>query len=124
MPAFGGVCTGSAAGKELPYTPTTTFNLGGDYRLELPIGVITFDANYFRSGRFYGAPDNVAFQPDYDLVNASVKWSDRDDHLSLGVFGSNLGNTVYATSFLEATPGEVLSRGLPRMYGVTIGYKF
>jgi len=124
VPAFGGVCTGSAAGKELPYTPTTTFNLGGDYKLELPIGVITFDANYFRSGRFYGAPDNVAFQPDYDLVNASVKWSDRDDHLSLGVFGSNLGNTVYATSFLEATPGEVLSRGLPRMYGVTIGYKF
>ena len=56
VPAPGGVCTGSAAGKELPYTPTTSFNLGGDYKWELPIGAVALDANYFRSGSFYGAP--------------------------------------------------------------------
>lgn len=88
------------------------------------MGAITFNVNYFRSGSFYGAPDNVAVQDAYGLVNASVKWSDRDDHLTLGVYGRNLGNTVYATSLAEETPGEVISRGLPRMYGVTIGYKF
>jgi iron complex outermembrane receptor protein len=124
VPAPGGVCAGSAAGKELPYTPTTSFNLGGDYKWDLPIGAITLNANYFRSGRFYSAPDNVAFQSAYSLVNASVKWSDRDGRLTLGVYGRNLGNTIYAASLTEATPGEVISLGQPRMYGVTVGYKY
>jgi iron complex outermembrane recepter protein len=124
VPATGGVCPGSAAGKKLPYTPTTTFNLGGDYKWELPNGAITVNANYFRSASFYGAADNVAIQNAYSLVNASVKWSDRDDRLSLGVYGRNLGNTTYATSLTEASPGEVISLGTPRMYGVTIGYKY
>jgi iron complex outermembrane receptor protein len=124
VPAPGGVCSGSAAGNKLPYTPTTSFNFGGDYKRALPIGAITLNANYFRSGSFYAAPDNVAFQKAYGIVNASVKWSDRDDHLSLGVFGRNLGNTIYATSLTEATPGEVISLGQPRMYGITIGYKY
>jgi iron complex outermembrane recepter protein len=124
VPAPGGVCQGSAAGKELPYTPTTSFNLGGDYKWMLPIGAITLNANYFRSGSFYGAPDNVAVQQAYDLINASVKWSDQGDHLTLGVYGRNLGNTTYVTSLIEGAQGEVISRGLPRMYGVSIGYKF
>ena len=124
VPAFGGTCTGSAAGKELPYTPTVSWNLGGDYKWELPMGLITFNANYFRSGSFYGVPDNVLIQKAYGLVNASIMWSDKEDHLRLGVYGRNLGNSVYATSLQEATPGATLSIGEPRMYGVTIGYKF
>jgi iron complex outermembrane recepter protein len=124
VPPPGGVCTGSAAGNELPYTPTTSFNLGGDYQWTLPIGAITVNANYFRSARFYGAPDNVAAQNAYGIVNASVKWSDPQDHLSLGIYGRNLGNTIYASSLSEAQTGEVISLGQPRMYGVTIGYKF
>jgi iron complex outermembrane receptor protein len=124
VPPFGGTCSGSAAGKELPYTPTISWNLGGDYKWEVPAGAITVNANYFRSGSFYGAPDNVAVQNAYGIVNASVMWSDREDHLRLGVYGRNLSNTVYATSLSESTPGETISLGLPRMYGVTIGYKF
>jgi iron complex outermembrane receptor protein len=124
VPPFGGVCSGSANGKELPYTPTISWNLGGDYKWELAIGAITFNANYFRSGSFYGASDNVAIQKAYGLVNTSIMWSDRENHLRLGVYGRNLSNTVYATSVSETTPGESISLGEPRMYGVTIGYKF
>ena len=118
------VCTGSAAGKELPYTPTTSFNVGGNYKWELPIGAFSFNANYYRQSKIYGSPDNVAVQDAYGLVNASITWNDLEDHLTLGLYGRNLGNTVYATSLEEATPGEVIARGLPRMYGVTAGYKF
>jgi iron complex outermembrane receptor protein len=59
VPAFGGGCVGSAAGKELPYTPTTSWNLGGEYKWELPMGAITFNVNYFRSGSFYGATETI-----------------------------------------------------------------
>jgi iron complex outermembrane recepter protein len=117
-------CSGSAAGNKLPYTPTITANVGGDYKWALPFGAINISVNYFRSGAWFAAPDNVGFQPAYDLVNGSLSWTDLGDHLKAGLFVRNLGNTAYATSVTEATPGEVLSRGPPRMYGVTLGYKF
>jgi iron complex outermembrane receptor protein len=124
VPAPGGVCPGSAAGNKLPYTPTTSWNFGGNYKWDLPFGAINLNANYFRSGRFFAAPDNIAYQNAYGIVNASVKWSDPQDHLSFAVYGRNLGNTVYTTSMSEGETGLVNSLGQPRMYGVTIGYKF
>ena len=124
VPGPGGVCSGSAAGKELPYTPTTSFNVGGDYKWDLSLGAITINANYFRSGSFYGAPDNVAVQNAYSLVNASLAWNDPSSRVKVALYGRNLSNTVYATSLTEATPGEVVARGFPRTYGVTVGYKF
>lgn len=117
-------CSGSAAGNRLPYTPTTTANVGGNYKWELPFGAIDVNVNYFRSGSWFAAPDNVAYQPSYGLVNGTLSWTDVDEHLKVGLFVRNLGNTVYATSVTEATPGEVISRGPPRMYGVSLGYKF
>lgn len=124
VPPPGGVCTGSATGYTLPYTPTTSFNFGGDYKWALTIGSITLNTNFFRSASFYGAPDNVAVQKAYTVTNASVMWRDQSDRLSAGFYGRNLGNTVYATSISEGETGEGLSYGLPRTYGVTIGYKF
>jgi iron complex outermembrane recepter protein len=124
VPAPGGVCTASAAGYKLPYTPTTSFNLGGDYKWTLPIGTITLNTNYFRSASFYGAPDNVAVQKAYSLTNASVMWSDQSDHFRAGFYGRNLANTLYATAISEGETGEAVSYGQPRTYGITIGYKF
>jgi iron complex outermembrane recepter protein len=124
IPASGGTCPGSAAGNKLPDTPTTTFNLGGDYKWTLPIGAITLNANYYRSSGFYGAPDNVAVQKAYGLTNASVMWTDQTEHLKAGFYGRNLSNTVYATTLSEGETGENVTVGMPRTYGVTIGYKF
>jgi iron complex outermembrane receptor protein len=124
VPVPAGVCPGSAAGNRIPYTPTTSWNLGGSYKWELPFGAITLNGNYFRSASFFAAPDNIGYQNAYGIVNASVKWSDPQDHLSFAVYGRNLGNTVYATSLTEGETGLVDQLGQPRMYGVTVGYKF
>jgi len=124
VPAPGGVCSGSAAGKKLPMTPTTTLNVGGDYKIATQIGTIALNATYFRSGKFYGAADNVAFQKAYDLVNASVSWTDVSGHLSVKVWGKNLTRSVYLTSILEGNTGLDVSLGYPRTYGVTAGFKF
>jgi len=124
VPAPAGTCPGSAAGNKLPDTPTTTFNLGGDYKWTLPQGAIALDANYFYSSGFYGAPDNVAVQRAYSLTNASVIWSDPSDRFKAGFYGRNLGNKVYATSLAEGEAGLAVTWGQPRTYGVTIGYKF
>ena len=124
VPPPGGVCSGSAAGKELPFTPTTTFNVGGTYKTTVGFGTLTLAADYFRTARFFAAPDNNLRQDAYDILNASLTWTSSNDHFSVKVFGKNLGNTVYATSLIVGSQGPTISTGAPRTYGVTAGYKF
>jgi iron complex outermembrane receptor protein len=124
VPAPGGTCSGSANGKRLPFTPTTTADIGGTYTLETGIGKFAFNATYYRSGKLFAAPDNVLFQKSYDLVNASIAWTDTSKHLTVSLWGKNLGKTVYANSLLEGFSGGVRSLGAPRTYGVTAGFNF
>lgn len=125
VPVLGGVCTGSANGKELPFTPEITFDIGADYQVDLPGGSsLALNATYYRSSRFYGASDNVSFQPAYDLVNTSVTWTDASERFSTRIWGRNLTDTLYTTTILQSTAGNVFAYGEPRTYGVTLGYRF
>jgi iron complex outermembrane receptor protein len=124
VPPPGGVCPAPADGKHLPFAPTATLNIGGDYKLTSALGSFELNVTYYRSDRFFAAPDNVAYQPSYDLVNASATWSDTTDRYLVKLWGKNLGKTIYATSLIEAGQGEEVSLGAPRTYGVTVGVKF
>ena len=124
VPPPGGVVPCEAAGNRLPQTPDYTFNIGGDYSIETDIGKIALNATYYRTGKFYAAPDNVAFQKGYDLINASISWTDPDDHVTVKLWGKNLGKTVYTTSLIEGFTGVDVSYGYPRTYGITAGFKF
>lgn len=121
---LGGITPGSAAGNRLPFAPTTTFNVGGNYTLDTSVGKFVLNGSYYRSGLFYAAPDNVHHQQAYDLIDLSLAWTDPGDHLTIKGFARNLGNTYYRTSMVESTAGPVISYGAPRTYGVTLGYKF
>ena len=123
-PALGGVCPGSAKGDTLPYTPTTTFNVGVTYSKATEYGNFVFNSTYYRTGRFFAAPDNVGYQPAYDIVNASLTWTKPGGRLSFKAFAKNIGNSLYATSLVEAGQGLVRELGAPRTYGGTLGYKF
>jgi len=124
VPAPGGTCTGSANGKRLPFSPDSTVNVGVNYKVPLAGGHLEWSAVYYRTAKFYAAPDNIGYQPAYDLVNASVGWTDQSDRHSVKLWGKNLGNTVYAVSLLEAGQGLVDALGAPRTYGITVGTKF
>jgi iron complex outermembrane receptor protein len=123
-PPPGGTCTGSAAGNTLPYSPTTTFDIGGDYKIETAIGRVSANVTYFRSSEWFVAPANYARQDAYGLVNGSLSWTDASDHYLLKVWGKNLSNTNYATSLLESQPGVEMVKGYPRTYGITAGVRF
>jgi iron complex outermembrane receptor protein len=123
-PPPGGVCSASAAGNKLAVTPTTTFNIGGDYKIDTNFGEVALNATYYRTGKYFAAPDNIAFQPAYDLVNASIAWTNPAGHLSVRLWGKNLGNTIYTTSLIEGFSGLDQALGYPRTYGVTAGLKF
>ena len=68
-------------------------------------------------------------QPGYWLVDASASWTTKDDHWRLGVYGRNLGDKRYITSFYNfpgaATDNSVLAfYGNPRTVTATIEYRF
>lgn len=115
---------GDARGKRLPFAPRTTFNVGGDYRLDVGFGTLALNATYFRSASFFAAPDNVGRQGAYDLVNASATLTDPTSTVSVKLWAKNIGKTFYATSLVEANQGLVSSLGAPRTYGVTLGFRF
>ncbi|CAH0357055.1 TonB-dependent receptor [Sphingobium sp. CECT 9361] len=120
----GSIVPREAAGNKLPQTPTYTFNLGGDYSLETGIGNIRLNANYYRQSKVFAAPDNLTFQKAYDLINASIAWTDTSDNVTVKLWGRNLGKTVYTTSLIEGFTGLDVSYGYPRTYGITAGFKF
>ncbi len=123
-PNLGGVIPLSAKGKTLPFSPTFTGDAGVDYRIETGVGTFALNGTYYHTARFFAAPDNVGFQPAYDLVNSSVTWTDRTGKLSLKAWGKNLGDKTYVTSLVEANQGLIDSIAAPRTYGVTAGFKF
>ncbi len=124
FPNLGGVVPGEAKGKTLPFAPAFTANAGVDYRFDTSVGAFALNATYFHTNRYFAAPDNVGFQPAYDLVNTSVTWTDRSGKLSVKLWGKNLGDEVYVTSLVEANQGLIDSIAAPRTYGVTAGFKF
>jgi iron complex outermembrane receptor protein len=118
------LCEGSAAGHKLPYAPTTTFNLGANYGVALYGGKADLDVAYFFSSGFFTSPDNTINQPHYNLLNASIGWTDPSSRWTARLFGRNLTNQFYAISLVETPQGDARTTGAPRTYGVTVAYRF
>ena len=123
-PNLGGTITTSAAGKELPFSPTLQFNVGAEYKIPVSFGRFILDANYYRTGKYYAAPDNVAYQSAYDLLDLSLAWRSLSDRLSVRGWVRNVGNTYYSTQLLEGGQGVAITPGPPRTYGATLEYRF
>jgi iron complex outermembrane recepter protein len=118
------LCEGSAAGHKLPYAPTTTFNVGANYGVALYGGKADVNAAYFFSSGFFTSPDNTINQPHYDLLNASIGWTDPSSRWTARLFGRNLTNRFYAISLVETPQGDARTTGAPRTYGVSVAYRF
>jgi iron complex outermembrane recepter protein len=124
VPVAPGVpCAGDAAGNKLAYSPTFTYNIGGNYRHEFSAGALSMNVTYYHSSRLYAAPDNWLYQGDFGIVNASIMWTDPGNRYSIKAWGKNLGSTIYATSLIEANQGNLRALGSPVTYGVTFGVK-
>lgn len=125
-PAGGEIFTsGDATGNSVENTPRFTINIGPTYQVSGSAGEFTASVNYYHNSGWYGGPDNRARQPAYDTVAASVKWVPLFfSHMSVELWGRNLGNTAYATQLQETNFGDNRSPGAGRTFGVTLGVRF
>jgi iron complex outermembrane recepter protein len=123
--------TGIPADGITPYTPTTKWSLGAQYRFGLSGGgSITprLDASY--QGSVYGnAPNSPTSKIDaYTLLNARITWASSDDLWQVALEGQNLTDELYfITKFdlLGALGGFQSGQpGLPRTIMMTVKRSF
>ncbi|HEY0682171.1 MAG TPA: TonB-dependent receptor [Steroidobacter sp.] len=90
--------------------------LPGDMRLDLSLS-----GAY--SSRVYFNFSNTLSQPSYFLTdaNATLAFNDR---LSMSVFGRNLSDESYYTSYSQNVLTTAATFGMPRTYGVSLEYNF
>jgi len=120
-PACGGAPI-DVAGKEQDYAPDATFNMGVQYRFDLPgDSTLTPRVDYA-----YVAPQwGTLFELPVDrlssrnLVNAELAWRQRD--WSVVAFATNLFNYQYNELQSE---GGVRLPGAPRQYGLRVSKSF
>ena len=127
-PPYGAtLSTINAGGKDLPYAPTFTFNVGLNYSTTFRFGRFNFDSNYSYNGGFAYTPDNVLRQGPYGLLDASLTYFlPNNDRWSLRLWGRNITGTEYSFGDLEANGylGFIYSPAPPAEYGATLTYNF
>ncbi len=109
------------AGSQNPYSPKLTANVGVQYALQLPRGVLTPRLDFSYIGRQFTTIFN---NPSLDrlevrhLLNAQLTY--QLNAWQVAVFGTNLSNQTYVAG--QQGNNEFL--GAPRQYGVRVGASF
>lgn len=96
-PNAASVVRADVGGNPLPQAPRFTWNLFGDWRIDLgSAGKIDLHADYFRQSKRYftSFKDPTLMAPAYDVIDARITYTLPGDRTYLAVFGRNLGDTL------------------------------
>ena len=115
-----------ASGKQLPFTPRFTANIGATYTAPVGESALVLNVNNAYNSGYAAEPDNVLRQKSFNLLNASATFNGPGDSWSIGVFGRNLLNKRVVSQLSSiAFVGAIADyANPPRTYGVTLRYKF
>jgi iron complex outermembrane receptor protein len=143
--ADGTLVTVDRSGEPVPQAPKYTFSFAATQSVNIPIGTLSFHADYsWRDALVYTwdtpAPQlpaavkaqwNLANQlgviPSYGIVNARVALNMDNPNLEFAFWGRNLANKEYYTQQFDSYTGlgtSINFQGDPRTYGFTVTYNF
>jgi iron complex outermembrane receptor protein len=112
------------SGNQMIYTPPWTVSASAQYRIPTDSGTYGMAVNYYYNGGLYPDTANQFHQHSYNLVNASLDWTSRDDRWSVTLWGKNLTNVEYYNHITVNRNSATASPSAPRTYGVTLGVKW
>lgn len=127
QPGGGGipVSSGNVTGNRLNYSPDVTFNLGATWTIPLGANELIANGNWLHSSYYFHESDNIAREPAFDKVNASLTYKFVDGRLSITGYINNLTNEVVRSVVLTTVGGQQLQiMQPPRTYGVRLGFKY
>lgn len=123
---------GSFKGNTLPNSPKLHYTLSAEYAHPIADGYTgRLRADYsWRSHQFFDFWNNRLISEDsYGLLNLSAAVETDDGHWTVGAFARNLTDERYFTrryssSIVPGVPLNESTLGEPRMYGVSLAYKY
>ena len=105
--------------KYMQNAPKYTFNLGMQYRHNNGFFV---RADLHGIGDFYGDPKNTVKEDAYQLVNLRLGYE--REHFDILLWCDNLFDKGYETIKYDWAGDELVQDGEPRMFGLTVTYRF
>jgi iron complex outermembrane receptor protein len=120
---------GNASGNDTVVSPKSQINASATYTIPVGTSTLRLSSNYYHNSGYFAEPDNVLRQPAYSLFGASAAFSTAGDHLTVSLWGTNLGNKLYSNYLNHQATGagvglSRVSYAAPRTYGVTLASKF
>lgn len=119
--------TVNVSGNQMVLAPDWSYHIGLDYRRELSAGLFEFGARYAAQDRVYFTAFNndIISQGEYGLLGADVGLVARSKKWQVHLFGENLTDEVYYSSYFDfSNTGVSLFINPPRTYGVRLGFDF
>lgn len=113
------------SGNYLPYVPRYSFNLGGNYTVEVNknwADKIRFHLTYNGFGKHYWKETNDAYQDYYSLLNGRVSFDRKN--VTLSVWGKNVLNTAYNSFYFQALGNSYAQIGKPATMGLNLKVAF
>lgn len=109
-----------ASGNQMSRSPDFTATLGANYQIYLDKGTLDLSGTLYHTSSFYFDSSNVFKQEAYDLLSASVAWTDPSERYTVGLFADNLLDEEYHTQVLPQFAGTLATWGTPRTVGVSL----
>jgi outer membrane receptor protein involved in Fe transport len=114
------------SGNYVPFVPTHTLNVGGQYTWHLAqsawLDRIQLNANCNAAGKIYWTENNSAAQDFYATLNARLAFERKN--ISLALWGKNLTATDYTTFYFESMGNGFRQKSSPRRFGVEVRARF
>ena len=113
------------AGKNIPYTPRHTANMGLQYNKSLRgfwIDQVLSSAQVSAIGPLYWTEENNIKQPFYATLNARI--GVRKNNISLYLWGRNLSNTKYNAFYFNSMGKDFVQQGKPLQAGIEVEMNF
>lgn len=119
------LCAFDATGERTIRSPKFSGNVGVQYRMLKGVhGNLDVTANYFYTTSFSWDISGQYPEPSYNLLSASLMWTDPSAKYDVQVFCSNCTNHYHDTFIAESGP-EIQKAGAdPRLYGLKVGVHF
>lgn len=117
-------CVTDASGNTMIRSPQWTAGLNVSYAIPVRVGEIGFTVNYYYNDGFFWEPSNRLRQDGFDVVNAELALTTRDEAWRFRIFGRNLGDELYYSSVSEQALGDIATAQAPRTYGAGVDYRW
>lgn len=113
------------SGNYLPYVPKYSFNIGGNYKVDVRaswLDQIRFNLSYNGFGKHYWHESNEAYQDFYGLLNHRISFD--KNNITFSFWGKNILNAKYNSFYFQALGNSYAQIGKPATFGVNLKVAF